>query len=124
MAISITYEQLTKAVFTGAYNRFATIRKTVDASYRNRKVPVAVQEEIGHFVILRDEIVARLGGTINASKTDYDWPSEEKDEAQLAIADLMSRTVELPGEKIGVVSLLDGGLCETDYDLLAPFLAS
>jgi hypothetical protein len=128
--IKITYKQLLTVLSAGfnpdtkvgAYGRFATIRKAITAGHKNRKMPAAVQEEIKHFNETRDAIIARFGGMLNATKTDYDWLADKKDEGVKAIEELLAQEVELPGERIKMTDLLDGGLCEGDYEPLEPFL--
>jgi hypothetical protein len=127
--IKLTYAQLTAAVSSGqdaqgrgAYARFAGIRKTITAGHKNRKMPAAVQEELNHFVKQRDDLVARFGGALNESKTNYVWPDDKQADAEKALAELMAQTVELPGDVMKLADLLDGGLLEADYDALEPFL--
>ena len=120
--IKVSYKQLLTVLASGTYGRFATIRKAITAGHKNRKVPAAIQEEVKHFNETRDGIVARFGGVLNVTKTDYDWPDGKKDEAVKAMDELMAQEVELPGERIKMADLLDGGLCEGDYEPLEPFL--
>jgi hypothetical protein len=121
--IKLTLQQLRNCVASGSYARFTSLRKSITAGHKNRKVPAAVQNELMYFEMTRDALVARLGGRVNATQTEYEWPADKKDEAQAVMAELLAQAVELPGEPIKLADILDGGLCEGDYANLEPFLS-
>ena len=122
MAITLTNRQFVNAINTGAYRRFSSIRKTITAGHKNRKVPRAVDEELATFVKTQDELLARFGGVIDKKTNEVVYPEGKKEEADKAHAEWMAQIIELPGEPIKLADLLEGGLCETDYQLLEPFL--
>ena len=119
--IKVTLKQLVEAAQSGAYQRFTAIRKTITAGHKNRKMPAAVQEELKHFDEARKALVEKCGGVLSEDKTHYDF-AEKGEEFAKGFEELLAQTVELPGEAIKLADLLDGGLLETDYTLLEPWL--
>jgi hypothetical protein len=120
--ITVTLRELIRAAYTGAYQRFSRIRKTITAGHRNRRMPAAVGEEVKSYEEQRDAIAKQYGGKPNRLTNDYDWPEDKKEEATVALATLLEQHVDLPGCPIRVEDLLDGGLLEEDYDILKPWI--
>lgn len=122
--IKLTLEKFAEALGSGAYRRFGGIRKAIAAGHNNRKVPEAVDKEWKHFIETRDGILKQFEGKLNEDKTDFVYPDEEKKAAaDKALKELMALEVELPGEPMKLTDLLDGGLLESDYKFLEPFLS-
>jgi NAD-specific glutamate dehydrogenase len=119
--IKVTVKQLVEATQSGAYARFASIRKTITAGHKNRKMPTAVQEELKHFETARKALIEKCEGVMSEDKTRYEFAEKGEDFAK-GFEELLAQTVELPGEAIKLADLLDGGLLEGDYNLLEPFL--
>ena len=119
--IKVTLKQLVESAQSGAYARFAAIRKTITAGHKNRKVPAAVQEELKHFDEARKALVEKCGGVLSEDKSRYEF-AEKAEEFAKGVEELLAQTVELPGEAIKLADLLDGGLLEADYEPLVPFL--
>lgn len=123
--IKVTLKELVTIAQSGAYARFKSIRKTIPAGHINRKVPAAVQEELKQFDEARNKLVKQFGGVLSEEsegKSTYVF-GEKFDDFVKEFEELLSQTVELPGEAINRADLLDGGLIEEDHDLLTPFLA-
>lgn len=121
--LKITVEQLLQAHCSGAYGRFLQVRKTVAASYANRKTPAAFQNELRLYCEQRDKIVFRHGGEANPAG-GYRFPSSEAEvEANSEVDVLVAQEItDFPGEPVALADLLEGGLLETDFVHLAPFL--
>ena len=121
--IKVTIENLVKAMASGALPRLYGIRKTISAGHRNRKLPASVEGELKHYEEQRKALIERYHGI--AATPDarfFTFPEGEMAGFERDIKELLSQTVELPGEPLKLTDLLDGGLLETDYDLLEPFL--
>ena len=120
--IKVTVKQLVDAAQSGAYGRFANIRKTITAGHKNRKMPMAVLEELKHFETARAKIIEECEGKLSKDKTRYEF-GEKAAEFTQKFDELMAQPVDdLPGDAIKLADLLDGGLLESDYALLEPFL--
>lgn len=119
--ITLTTKQLIEVVASGAYGRFALVRKTIAAGYRNRKTATEMDAELRLFTDARNEIVARFSGALNLSKSDYLFPPDKQGGVD-ALAELMRQSITISGEPMQIADLLDGGLLESDFEKLAPFL--
>jgi hypothetical protein len=118
----MTVEQLVDAYASGALQIFFSIRKTISAGYKNRKLPAAVQKEVDLYNKERLALVEKHKGVLETPDAkEYTFPDPaafKKDHSEL-----MAQTVDdLPGDRLKLSDLLDGGLREGDYDLLEPFL--
>jgi hypothetical protein len=119
--IKVTLKQLVEAAQSGAYARFAAIRKTITAGHKNRKVPAAVQEELKHFEEARKGLIEKCEGKLTEDGKQYTF-NGKAEEFVKGFEELVAQTVELPGDAIKLPDLLDGGLLEADYALLEPWL--
>jgi NAD-specific glutamate dehydrogenase len=119
--IKVTLKQLVEAAQSGAYGRFAAIRKTITAGHKNRKMPVAVQEELKQFDESRQKLITQCDGVLAEDKTSYTFNGKAEEFAK-GFEELLAQSVDLPGEPTKLADLLDGGLCEGDYALLEPWL--
>ena len=119
--ITLTVEQLVSAALSGAYNRFASIRKTITAGHKNRKTPKAFVEECKIFDEQKEALIKECEG--EPIENGYTFKGDNIKKFNEGLVELQKQTVELPGEQIKISDLLDGGLLETDYELLAPFLS-
>jgi len=121
--ITTTYEKLVLAATSGALARFHGIRKTITAGHKNRKMPAAIREELAHYDEARKALVEKHGGFLATpdAKT-YTFPEGQAEGFADDLKVLLAQEVDLPGEAVKLADLLDGGLLETDYSALEPFL--
>lgn len=122
MAIKLTYRQLLEAANSGALQRFFGLRKTIGAAHRNRKLPAAIDEELKAFEAQRKALIETHSGALPEGATNYVFPDGELAAFERDFAELQVQELELPGEPVKVGELLDGGLLETDFARLDPFL--
>jgi hypothetical protein len=119
--ITLTWKQFIAAVTSppgtmSPIARFFTIPKSISAGSANRKLNSAVLEEWKNYSRLLEEMKkkhtgaegAYLGGVLEFEK-DYSV--------------LLAQSIELPGVQVRYSDLLAGGLIESDYDALEPFLS-
>lgn len=115
-------QQLAEAVYSKAWSRLLSCRLSIAAGHATRKIPRAVREEIALFEEKRDAIVKLYAGKVNQEGTGYHWPEDQAASAEAAMGELLAQKVTLPGPMVKMADILDGGLRQTDYDLLEPWV--
>jgi hypothetical protein len=121
--MEITVKQLVQAVTSGALSRLLAIPKTIAAGYKNRKLPSACEEEIRLYEKARAGLVEKHGGTVpHPGALEYAFHDGGREAFERDMVELLSQPINLPGEPIKLTDLLSGGLVESDYAVLEPFL--
>jgi len=121
--MKVTVRQLVQAAGSGALARLLSIPKSIGAGYKNRKLPAACEEEVRLYEKARVDLIKKHGGEIPYPGAEsYAFPGGGQEAFERDIVELLDQTVELPGEPLKLSDLLAGGLLESDYGALGPFL--
>ena len=121
--IKLTIQQLLNAASSGAAGRFFACNLTIMAWRANRKTAKAFDEELKIFQAKRDEIMAKHEAVVDAKlPSQLQFPDKEKAATFAAEwGELMALEIEVPGEPLKMVDIVDGQLAQADDENLAPF---
>jgi hypothetical protein len=119
--ITLTWKQFITAVAatpgtTAPIARFFAIPKTIQAGSANRKLSAAISDEWENYSRLVEDLREKHNKTWSHSPRSV--VEFEKDYSVL-----LAQSIELPGVQVRYSDLLAGGLIESDYDALEPFLS-